>query len=219
MLAPSAPSASSGSFSSDSLQKAHKMSKITSRLTAYRAAVAEFDKLPMRLSPGDKLKQYLRVSRAICDCVDEYAKKQKELAAKRAAASASASRRNSLNASENSITGPSPSSSLGVSKSLHDELREEDEEENEEEAMQRMEEAVIGADDLLLLFALVIVRGRCNLISGVHAELKFVEDLMSDSQRSNAAACYYHATFQAATELLRTIDKADIMSANDSSSS
>ena len=60
----------------------------------------------------------------------------------------------------------------------------------------------------MLLFALLVVRGDC---SHLHAELKFIEDMLSEQQRSAAAALYYHATFQAAAELLRTIDKEEII--------
>ena len=66
-----------------------------------------------------------------------------------------------------------------------------------------------GADDLLILFAVLIVRGDIDCL---HAHLKFIEDLMSEAHRGLVSG-YYHATFQAAAELLRTIDKADILSA------
>ena len=72
----------------------------------------------------------------------------------------------------------------------------------------RASDAVIGADDLLLLFALLVVRGECT---SLHAELRFIEDMMAEQQRSAASALYYHATFQAAAELLRTISKQEIM--------
>jgi hypothetical protein len=161
------------------------------KLTAYRMAVRQFDRLAQYRSPGEKLQHYLVVSRAICACVDRYQKKQREkLKLKREKLTAARDRQASA-------------------ADAHDD--EADFEDPDEGGQQRMEDAVIGADDLLLLFALVIVRGRCNRVSGIHAELRFVEELMTESQRANAAACYYHATFQAATELLRTIDKADIM--------
>jgi hypothetical protein len=64
-----------------------------------------------------------------------------------------------------------------------------------------------GADDLLILFAVLIVRGD---VTCLHAHLKFIDDMMSDAHRGLVSG-YYHATFQAAAELLRTIDKNDII--------
>ena len=67
--------------------------------------------------------------------------------------------------------------------------------------------ASIGADDLLLLFVLICVRGS---IPHLYAEVRFMEAFLTDICRATSEG-YYHATLQAATELLRTIEKEKII--------
>lgn len=159
----------------------------TLRLTAYRGAIAEFNRLATCRSPVEKLHQFVRVSRAICACVDRH---QRTLRQRRAALIEARQREQAA------LVASLPSSSAQQSQLPPSSVPPE------------IEDAVIGADDLLLLFALLIVRGDCG--SGLHAELRFIEDFLSEQQRS-LVSCYYHATFQAAAELLRTISKEDIM--------
>jgi hypothetical protein len=147
-------------------------------LPAYRMAVQEYNRLPLWYSPVEKLQQIVRVSQSICACVDKFQKTNPDKSEKDAVMYVIL-----CTCGACARRWPHPNC-ICVCVWM-----------------------CSGADDLLILFAVLIVRGD---VTCLHAHLKFIDDMMSDAHRGLVSG-YYHATFQAAAELLRTIDKNDII--------